>query len=63
VEQPSGLELNDVAMGKPAEEVIGSECSRLNQEEGKVVSNNLKPKSTWTRINQMDMVLKGCLRL
>ena len=34
VEQPSGLEFNEVITGKPADEVIGSDCSILNQEEG-----------------------------
>ena len=57
VEQPSGLELIDVAKGKPTEGGIGSECSRLDQEEGKAVSNNLKPKFTWTRIIRMDFWL------
>ena len=58
VEQPFGLDLNDVAMGKLAEEMIGSKYSRLNQEEGKAVPNNLKPKSTWTKINRMDFGLE-----
>ena len=59
VEQPPGLEINEVATGKPIDVVIGSDCSRLNQEEGQAVANNLKPKSTWTRINRMDFGLGG----
>ena len=46
MEQPAGLELNEVEMGKPTDEVSGSACNRLNQEEGPAVANNLKPKST-----------------
>ena len=49
--QPSGLELNDGAKGKLAEGVLGFECNRMDQGANKAVSSNLKPKSTWTRIN------------
>ena len=60
--QPSGLELNDVAKGKPTEGVLESECSRMDQGVDKAMSSNLKPKSTWTRINRMDFGLGGLSR-
>ena len=43
-----------MATVKLADEVSGPACNRLNEEEGQVTANNLKPKSTWTRINRMD---------
>ena len=48
-----------MATGKLADEVSGPACNRLNEEEGQVTANNLKPKSTWTRINRMDFGLGG----
>ena len=57
--QPSGLKLIDVATGKTNEGVLGFESSGLDHGVDKAMPCNLKPKSTWTRINQMDFGLGG----
>lgn len=47
--QPFGSEVNDVAKGRPAEGVLGSECSRMDQGVDKVVFSNLSPSSLGRR--------------
>ena len=57
--QPSESKLIDVATGKTNEGVLRFKSTRLDHGVDKAVPSNLKPKSTWTRINRMDFGLGG----
>ena len=45
--------------GKSEERVLGVDSSGLDYGMDKAGPNNLKPKSTWTRFNQMDFGFGG----
>ena len=57
--QPSESKLIDVATGKTNEGVLRFKSTGLDHGVDKAVPSNLKPKSTWTRINRMDFGLGG----
>ena len=63
VEQPPRLELNEVATGKPTDVVIKSDCSRLNQEEGRLWLTIQSPNPLGPRLTEWILGLEGCLRL
>ena len=58
-----GVDLIEVATSKNKEEVLRVEASGLDQRLEMFGPSFVKPKSIWTRFNQMDFGLGGCPKL
>ena len=57
--QPAGVDFIEVAIGKTKENEVGVEANGLVQRVEMVGPGSVKPKSTWTRFNQMYFGLGG----